>query len=54
MAVAVLVASVVWQRGPERVVDDVGTWAVHLVEVWRREYVRFESYSNQAQAARRR
>lgn len=46
----VMVVSAVWQRGPERVLEDVVGWAGHLSEVWWREYRRWEGYQNQAQA----
>lgn len=49
-AVMVLLVSAVWQRGPERVLDDVVGWAGHLSEVWLREYRRWEGYQNQPHA----
>lgn len=43
-AVLVLFASVVYQRGPERTVEDVLSAARHLSDVWWREYRRWEGY----------
>jgi hypothetical protein len=37
-AVLVAVGSVIWQRGPERVLDDVVSWGSHLSEFWWGEY----------------
>lgn len=38
LAVAVAVASVVWQRGPERAWEDVSGWGSHLSAFWWGEY----------------
>ena len=45
-AVLVLFASVVYQRGPERTVEDAVGAARHLSDVWWREYRRWEGYQN--------
>lgn len=45
-AVLVLSASIVYQRGPERTVEDVVGAVRHLSDVWWREYRRWEGYQN--------
>jgi ABC-type multidrug transport system fused ATPase/permease subunit len=45
-AVLVLFASIVYQRGPEKTVEDAVRAARHLSEVWWREYRRWEGYQN--------
>jgi len=48
-AVLAVVVSAVAQRGPERVVGDLGRWAAHIGEVWWREY---EGYKRRQEGGR--
>jgi hypothetical protein len=43
----VVVVAAVWQRGPERTLEDAIAWGSQLNEVWWREYRRWEGYQNQ-------
>lgn len=42
----VVLASVVWQRGLGRTLQDVMMWGEELSDVWWREYRRWEGYQN--------
>jgi Nuclear pore assembly and biogenesis len=48
-AVLVLFAGIVYQRGPEKTVEDVLRGVGHLSDVWWREYRRWEGYQNPQQ-----
>jgi hypothetical protein len=45
-AVLVLFASIVYQRGPEKTVQDVLSGFRHLSDIWWKEYRRWEGYQN--------
>lgn len=51
-AVLVLAASLVYQRGPERTIEDVAWAARHLSDIWWREYRRWEGYQKMQSASR--
>lgn len=46
-AIVILIISLVWQRGLERSLGELGDWGREIVNVYWREYERWEGYGSQ-------